>query len=83
MRIEFGLPTGAGGMAAAHSAAMLRSRLRKWQDQYCVELVINNTSHDHRPWLEVEFTEEQHYTLFILTWETGSEFMPWKKVLQP
>ena len=77
MRIEFGLPQGAGGMAAQHESASLRTKLKQWSEQYQVLIIVASDRHDYRHWLTVDFKEEKDLTLFALTW-THRSFMSWK-----
>lgn len=79
MIIEFGLPNGAGGMAAAHGAARVRAGLKNWQEKYKTLVCIRSTHHDYRHWIEVEFLDPKHYTLFALTWAHPT-FMKYQKV---
>lgn len=80
MQIEFGLPNGAGGMAAHHGAEQLKSRLKDWQAQHSITVDISSTRHDHRHWLVVTFNTEQALTLFALTFDDTS-FMGWRRIL--
>lgn len=77
MQIDFGLPNGAGGMAAAHSAAKLKKDLAQWQEHYNIALCIRSSTHSHRHWIQVEFYNDRDFTLFALTW-TAQTFMPWQ-----
>jgi hypothetical protein len=77
--IEFGLPNGAGGQAAAHSSVKLRKHLTKWADQRRVDLALSTVNHDYRYWIRVTFRGEQDLTLFALSWQ-GESFMPWQRV---
>lgn len=79
MQIEFGLPTGAGGMAAQHSAGHLRSKLKQWSEQRQVDLIVASDRHDYRHWLTVEFKRPEDFTLFALTWQEHT-FMGWQQV---
>jgi 2-oxoglutarate dehydrogenase complex dehydrogenase (E1) component-like enzyme len=77
--IEFGLPNGASGQAAAHSSGYLRKRLAQWADQRNVKLDYTTANHDYRFWLRVTFSKEADLTLFALSWEERT-FMPWQRV---
>ena len=77
--IEFGLPNGSAGQAAAHSSAKLRKQLAKWADQRNVKLDYSTANHDYRYWLRVTFHSEADLTLFALSW-TERTFMPWQRV---
>ncbi len=69
MYIEFGLPTGAGGQAAAAEASRLRKSLYKWSEQYSVGYSAESVRHSHRYWIRLYFSDTKHYTLFLLTWK--------------
>jgi len=75
--IEFGLPSGAGGMAAAHEGGRVRTLLRQWSREHDCEIIVTNSIHDYRYWVVVNFIREQDITLFALTWEERT-FMPWQ-----
>ena len=77
--IEFGLPNGSAGQAAAHSSGYLRKRLAQWAERYNVELGYSTRHHDYRFWLRVAFSKEEDLTLFALSWEEKT-FMPWSRV---
>jgi len=77
--IEFGLPNGASGQAAAHSSGYLRKRLAQWAEQRNVKLDYTTANHDYRFWLTVTFSKEADLTLFALSWEDQT-FMPWQRV---
>ena len=76
--IEFGLPTGAGGMAAASAAGRLRKQLAKWGLEYKRIISIETDRHDHRHWLVVNFSRDSDLTLFALSW-TDKTFMGWQR----
>lgn len=64
MYIEFVLPTGAGGMAAAHASLLIRRSLEEWAEHYNVTFKTKPVKYTLRVFLE---TPDQ-YTLFALTW---------------
>jgi len=64
MHIEFKLPTGAGGQAAHYSCTVLNQTLAQWSDLYGVTYTTKITYYK----LNVEFGDEQAYTLFALSW---------------
>lgn len=80
MQIEFGLPTGAGGMAAAAEAGNLRRKLAEWSKRYNVAIHIGTDRHSYRHWLTVDFVRERDFTLFALSWQERS-FMGYQKVI--
>lgn len=79
MQIEFGLPTGAGGMAAAHSAGTLSKQIKNWARQHNITVIIESDRHDYRHWLVVTFSRPKDYTLFALSWNDTS-FMGYQQV---
>lgn len=80
MQIEFGLPNGAGGMAAHHAASRLKTQLKQWQAQYKINIVIESNRHDYRHWLTVDFATDKDLAVFALTFNDTS-FMGWRRVL--
>jgi 2-oxoglutarate dehydrogenase complex dehydrogenase (E1) component-like enzyme len=77
--IEFGLPNGSAGQAAAHTSSHLRRRLTQWAEQHNVKLDYSTSNHDYRFWQRVTFSKESDLTLFALSWQ-GETFMPWTRV---
>ena len=77
--IEFGLPNGASGQAAAHHSARLRKSITKWAEERGVDLRYSVGHRKYRHWLTVEFNKESDLTLFVLSWN-GDSFMPWRRV---
>jgi len=75
--IEFGLPNGAGGLAAGYSSQYLQRALREWSEHRCCEISIGSRSHSHRRWLTVTFSRAEDLTVFALTWNRRS-FMQWR-----
>jgi hypothetical protein len=78
-RIEFGLPSGSGGLAAGYHGQFIRRSLQQWSDQYNVTISIELQQHDYRSWLAVSFDRDEDLTLFVLTWQHKT-FMPWHKI---
>lgn len=76
--IEFGLPTGSGGLAAGYHSQSIRRNLRAWAEQYKVNITIESQQHDYRHWLQVTFEHDENLTLFALTWNHKT-FMPWQR----
>lgn len=75
MYIEFRLPTGAGGMAAQHINNILNQELHAWADE-------NNIAYNKKivKWtVRVTFDNDQHYTLFALTWNPQGRHKNWLK----
>ena len=78
-RIEFGLPSGSGGLAAGHHSQFIRQSLAEWSTRHGIKLAVELQQHDYRSWLAVTFDREEDLTLFALTWQTKT-FMPWQLV---
>ena len=64
MYIEFRLPTGAGGMAAACAVTILRSQIAKWADVHDIPYKTKIHKYTFRLCLE----SDADYTLFQLSW---------------
>jgi hypothetical protein len=64
MYIEFRLPRGSGGQAAAHVNRLIHTDLQSWQDQHGIVLRSKNIKYTIR----VTFDQDLHYTLFAATW---------------
>jgi hypothetical protein len=67
--IEFSLPTGASGMAAAHAHRRLALMLDAWSQRYGVK----HQSKSHKYTVRVTFDDDQSYALFALTWNPGAD----------
>lgn len=72
MYIEFRLPTGAGGMAAQYVNSVLNRNLHEWSDRY--QIPYNKKVYKWT--VRVTFDNDQHYSLFALTWQPQTEHMP-------
>lgn len=70
MYIEFKLPSGAGGMAAAHALGILRDELYNWAAKYEVEFKTKVFKYT----LRVTFDSDDLYTLFGLTWMPKTKY---------
>ena len=78
--VEFGLPTGSGGMAAGMHGKRIRDWLVEWKNKYNVDITVQPTIYkNYRAWVRVEFQREADLTVFALTW-THKTFMPWQLV---
>jgi hypothetical protein len=82
IKIEFGLPSGSGGMAAGQHNQYIRKLLLGWSSRYNIAVTTGSARHDHRHWLQVEFAREEDLTMFALTWNHKT-FMQWKLVDGP
>ena len=68
--IRFPLPSGAGGMAAAHVLGATRDKLRKFCQQHGITSYFSATEgYSFYVW----FDDEKFYTLFFLVWD-GSPY---------
>lgn len=70
MYIEFILPTGAGGMAAAYTAAAIKRYLNLWSCNYDIEFLAIKTV---KYTLKVTFADPTHYDFFALTWNPQTD----------
>lgn len=77
MLVKFGLPQGAGGMAAAHGAAQVRKHLNAFKQQTNCELRTWSFRKDYRHWIGVE-VPTMHETLFALYMSDTKLFMGYK-----
>lgn len=75
MLIEFQLPMGAGGMAAAHALGIIRQELRAWSKKYQISYTEKTVRYTHR----VCFDQDEHYSFFALTWHPKGQPTTWLK----
>ena len=80
MYIEFKLPTGSAGQAAAHYNSKIRLYIAEWAAKHNI--------HDYkfaivdRYRLRCILAKEQDYTMFALTWHTDKHrMMPEPKII--
>jgi hypothetical protein len=64
MYIEFRLPNGAAGQAAAHANHVINQALRSWSDRYNIPYWTKIHKYHKR----VTFVDDASYLLFSLTW---------------
>ena len=64
MHIEFKLPTGAGGQAAAYVNTLLDRELREWCQQHSIQYTKQILHYK----VIVTFDRAEAYTLFVLSW---------------
>jgi phage FluMu gp28-like protein len=76
--IEFGLPSGSGGLAAGYHSQSIRRTVKEWCQRHQVTVDLELRQHDYRSWLAVTFAREQDLTLFALTWNYRT-FMQWQQ----
>lgn len=70
MYIEFSLPNGSAGQAAAHSLLSIRKTLVTWGQKYNVPYSEKTIKYTHR----VTFDDDAHYSLFAMTWNPDKKF---------
>ena len=64
MYIEFSLPTGSAGQAAAHANRIITLALHEWSDKYNIPYNVKNIKYFKR----VTFEQDEHYSFFAMTW---------------
>ena len=64
MYIEFRLPTGAGGMAAAHCTALIKRNVAAWAVKHNIEYKTKVVKYT----LRLSFNSVDDYTFFQLSW---------------
>ena len=70
MYIEFSLPNGAAGQAAAHSLLIIRKALVEWGLKYNIPYAEKTIKNSHR----VTFDDDAHYAFFAMTWNSDRKF---------
>ena len=74
MYIEFRLPTGAGGQAAAHANYMLKQKLEQWSALYGIHLRRKTVKYTVR----VTFDDDRFYTYFATTWKSANSWQDFR-----
>lgn len=69
MYIEFALPTGSGGQAAAYVNSLLNKELHAWSDKY--NIPYNTKIHKYTK--RITFDDNETYSFFALTWNPETE----------
>ena len=64
MYIEFSLPNGSAGQAAAYSNRIITMALHEWSTKYDIPFDTKIIKYIKR----VTFNDDAHYSLFALTW---------------
>lgn len=77
MHIEFTLPNGAGGMAAAYRAHRLSTQINEWAKLHNIQVKKYNAP-AYR--LCFEFAKNSDYTLFALSWEINTSWDDYKLI---
>jgi len=62
--IEFQLPNGSAGQAAAHANRIITLALHDWSDKYNIPYNVKNVKYFKR----VTFDQDEHYSFFAMTW---------------
>lgn len=70
MYIEFSLPQGAAGQAAAHANHIINCALHDWSDRYDIPYNVKNIKYFKR----ITFDEDAHYAFFSMTWNPDRKF---------
>lgn len=68
MYIEFWLPSGAGGMAAAHATGVIRKEIESWASKYNMVYRTKVVKYT----LRLSFNSDQDYVHFQLSWNPSS-----------
>jgi hypothetical protein len=79
MYVEFRLPSGAGGMAAAHAAHIIRKEIGSWADKYCISYKIKIHKYTLRLCLEAD----DAYTHFQISWDPHNPFCSQYSIIHP
>lgn len=69
MYIEFPLPPGAGGIAAAHANSALSRMLQAWSEKY--NIPYRKKVEKYR--VKVTFDDNKAYAVFALTWNPNKD----------
>ena len=70
MYIEFSLPNGAAGQAAAHANHIIIRALHEWSDRY--NIPYNTKLHKYTR--RITFDDDAHYSLFAMTWNPDRKY---------
>lgn len=74
MLIKFGLPNGAGGMAAGYAAGQLRKLIKDFEQQTNVSVRTWSFNKDHRHWIGCDIPTK-HELLFTVYMADKNVFM--------
>lgn len=69
MYIEFQLPNGSAGQAAAYANSLITKALHEWGERY--NIAYNTKLHKYTR--RVTFDDDAHYTLFSMSWNPTNE----------
>jgi hypothetical protein len=70
MYIEFSLPNGSAGQAAAHSNHLITRHLHEWSDKYNIPYNTKLIKYTRR----ITFDDDAHYAFFAMTWNPDKKF---------
>ena len=70
MYIEFSLPNGSAGQAAAYASRVITQHLHEWSDKYNIPYNVKNIKLFKR----ITFDDDAHYSLFALTWNPDKRY---------
>jgi len=70
MYIEFSLPNGSAGQAAAHANRIISLALAKWAEKYDIAYTSKIVKYIKR----VTFEQDEHYSLFAMTWNPDKKY---------
>ena len=70
MYIEFQLPSGAAGQAAAHANRIITLALHEWSDKYQIPYATKLHKYKRR----VTFDKDEHYSFFSMTWNPDKKY---------
>lgn len=70
MYIEFSLPNGSAGQAAAHANHIINKHLHEWSDKYQIPYNVKNVKYFKR----ITFDDDAHYSLFAMTWNPDRRY---------
>jgi hypothetical protein len=76
MYLEFRLPTGAGGQAAAHANYLLCEKLVRWSERHGVPMRRKTIKYT----LRVTFDDERFYSFFATTWQASNDWQRFRVI---
>jgi hypothetical protein len=79
MYIEFWLPSGAGGMAAAHAIKLIKKEIEAWASKYNVTYRTKAVKYTFR----LSFNDERDYVHFQLSWNPDNHVAKRYTIVEP
>lgn len=70
MYIEFSLPNGSAGQAAAHVNYIITQHLQEWSEKYNIPYTTKIIKYIKR----VPFEDDAHYAFFAMTWNPDKKY---------